>query len=197
MITSTTTVARSVVFAAVLGSGLVAGAANAASAEAPVPAAAAAAPVATSAKWQEQTVKFTYDGITTLYTCDGLEDKVREILLHFGARKDVKVRATGCERGSNLPGRFAWVEATYSALMPTTDSAGAVKGEWSPLVLSPSRPMFMGAGECELVDQMRDVLSKGFTLRGVQYRASCVPHSVSPGSYAVSAEVLKVDAHAQ
>jgi hypothetical protein len=107
------------------------------------------------------------------------------------------VRATGCERGSNLPSRFAWVEATYNALTPAADAEGAVKSAWSPLELSPNRPMFMGAGECELIDQMRDVLSKGFTLREVQYRAFCTPHSVSLGSYAVRAEVLKPVARAE
>jgi hypothetical protein len=185
MMTPRSFVVRSVFLVTALASGLASGQG------------AAAAPAVTGAQWQEQKIKFTYDGITTLYTCDGLEDKVREILLLFGARKDVKVRATGCERGSNLPSRFAWVEATYNALMPTAGSEGVVKTVWSPLVLSPNRPNFMGAGECELIDQMRDVLTKGFTLRGVQYRASCTPHSVSIGSYAVTAEALKADKHAE
>ena len=200
-----TSAARCVGLIAPLGLGLLAAPAFAA-ATATAPAAAAGTattPAATgsAAQWREQTMKFTYDGITTLYTCDGLEDKVRVILLAFGARKDAQVRATGCERGSNLPSRFAWVEANYRYLVPAGggDAAaqGAVKTTWSTIEISPNRPSFMGAGECELIEAMRDALSKGFTLRNVQYRTSCTPHQVSMGSYAVSAEVLKADAHAQ
>ena len=155
---------------------------------------AAAADAPASAQWREQTLKFTYDGITTLYTCDGLEDKVRAILLEFGARKDLKVRATGCDRGMNLPSHFAWVEARYNALVP---GEGTIKGQWSAVEIAPNRPFFMGAGECELIEQMRDALSKGFTLRNMQYRTSCTPHQISVGGFAVTAEVLKADSHAE
>ena len=196
------TAARCAALIAPLAVLLMAGQALGAASTGDVPAASAGAPVAagSGAQWREQTMKFTYDGITTLYTCDGLEDKVRVILLAFGARDDVKVRATGCDRGMNLPTRFAWVEANYSSLVPAaTDSAetGMVKGSWSPIEIAPNRPSFMGAGECELIESMRDALSKGFTLRNVQYRTSCTPHQVSLGSYAVSAEVLKAEAPAK
>ncbi len=183
-----------------------AGQALAAASTGEAPASSVSAPAASlsGAQWHPQTMKFTYNGITTLYTCDGLEDKVRVILLAFGARNDarndVKVRATGCDRGMNLPTRFAWVEANYSSLVPAAaDSAetGMVKGSWSPIEIAPNRPSFMGAGECELIESMRDALSKGFTLRNVQYRTSCIPHQVSLGSYAVSAEVLKTEVPAK
>jgi hypothetical protein len=180
--------------AVALGAIVLAAASLAAAAE--VPAAAGAA-----AQWREQTLKFTYDGITTLYTCDGLEDKVRDILLVFGARKDLKVRASGCDRGVNLPSRFAWVEATYTSLVPATDTQGkataTIKSVWAPIVISPNRPNFMGAGECELIEQMRDALAKGFTLRNLQYRAACTPHQVSLAGYAVTAEALKADTHTE
>ena len=172
-------------------------------AAADAPAASTTAAAGANAQWREQTLKFTYDGITTLYTCDGLEDKVRAILLEFGARKDLKVRAMGCERGVNLPSRFAWVEASYNALVPDTGTPGtepakgAIKGQWSAIEIAPNRPFFMGAGECELIEQMRDALAKGFTLRNVQYRTSCTPHQISVGGYAVTAEVLKADSHAE
>src|SRR5664279_122525 len=78
------------------------------------PPASPAPPVA--AQWKAQRLDFSYTGFTTRYTCDGLEDKVRQILLEFGARKDLKVRATGCEsgpRGPDYPSRFAWVNAEF------------------------------------------------------------------------------------
>src|SRR3984957_19034763 len=51
--------------------------------------------------WQHHKVRFNYVGFTSLYTCDGLEDHVRQILLHIGARKDIDVRATGCPGTTN------------------------------------------------------------------------------------------------
>ena len=152
-----------------------------------------------SAQWQARTLNFTYTGFTTLYTCDGLEGKVREILLALGARKDAKVHATGCDLGRNAPSRFAWVEAKFSALAPGSDAsaADAIKSVWSTVEISPNRPSFMGAGDCELMEGMRDVLPKGFSMRNVQYRTSCTPHQVSLGAFAVKVEVLKAEPHAQ
>ena len=49
-----------------------------------------------SAVWTQKEFKFTYQGFTTKYSCDGLAGKMREILLTFGARKDLKVNRWGC-----------------------------------------------------------------------------------------------------
>jgi hypothetical protein len=147
----------------------------------------------TAAEWHPQQMTLNYSGFTTLYTCDGLEDKVRQILLSFGARKDLKVRASGCNEGSTRPSRIAWVRAEFNTLAPATDPAAAatVKSKWVKVRLEPNRPDFMGAGECELVEQMKDMLQKGFKLRNADYRTSCVPHQVSIADYSVTAEVLK------
>ena len=155
--------------------------------------AAGAEPAATPAQWHQQTMKFDYTGFTAFYSCDGLEGKVREILLTFGARNDARVRATGCNEGQNRPSRFAWVTAEFSALAPAADGAAAdvVKAGWSKVQLAPNRPSYMGAGECELVEQMRGLLQKGFALRNTEYRTSCVPHQVSLADYSVNTEVLK------
>jgi hypothetical protein len=155
--------------------------------------AAAAEPAPTAAQWHKQALKFDYTGFTALYTCDGLEGKVRDILLTFGARKDAKVRATGCSEGPSRPSRFAWVSAEFSSLAPAADPAAAdvVKAGWIRVQLAPNRPSYMGAGECELVEQIRDLLQKGFALRNTEYRTSCMPHQVSMADYSVSTEVLK------
>lgn len=153
----------------------------------------ATAPATTLAQWRDQKLKFDYNGFTALYTCDGLEGKVKQILLTFGARKDLKVRATGCNDGSSHPSKFAWVTAEFSALTPAPDPApaDAVKARWEKVQLAPNRPNYMGAGECELVEQIRDLLQKGFALRNTDYRTGCIPHQISMADYSVSTEVLK------
>src|SRR3954470_18795052 len=111
----------------------------------------------TPAQWRTQKLEFTYSGFTAFYTCEGLESKVRDVLLTFGARRDLKVRAMGCDRAQNKPNKIAWIEAEFSSLVPAKDvSAGdTVQAVWSPVELSPHRPTNMGTGECELVEQMR------------------------------------------
>jgi hypothetical protein len=146
-----------------------------------------------AAQWRMQKLEFNYSGFTTLYTCDGLEQKVREILLEFGARKDLKVRATGCTEGNNQPSRMAWVNAEFSALVPASDpaAADAVKAAWATVRIAPRRPSYMGEGECELVEQIKPMLVKGFSLRNTQYRTTCTPHQVSLSAYAVTTEALR------
>ena len=119
------------------------------------PEAPAAAPV--TAHWQEQKLEFSYSGFTTHYSCDGIEEKVERILLHFGARAGLKVRATGCDMGTRRVGPFAWVKAEFSTLAPGEASAGGenVEARWQVVKLSPHRPMFMDEGECELVEQLK------------------------------------------
>ena len=156
-------------------------------------ASATADPLHTAAQWRTQKLEFTYSGFTAFYTCEGLESKVRDILLTFGARKDLKVRALGCDRAQNKPNKVAWVEAEFSSLAPATDkSAGdTVQATWAPLRLAPNRPTNMGTGECELVDEMRPMLEKGFTMRNTNYQTSCVPKQISVADYSVQTEVLR------
>lgn len=142
------------------------------------------------ASWKHQQLKFNHMGFTSYYTCDALQDKVRQVLKHFGARDGIKVRATGCPGGPNSPSATAWVEADFEALVP--DSAGGdVKTQWKPIRLSANRPSFMGAGECELVDEIKPLLTKGFTLRDLSYTTRCSPHQVTTGDYDVRGEVLQ------
>ena len=144
--------------------------------------------------WQHHKLTFNYYGFTSLYTCDGLEDHVRQILLHLGARKDLTVTATGCPGPFAAPSPNAWVNTDFYSLAPATDTGGSdtVKARWTFLEVTPQRPSFMGDGDCELVQQMKDLITKNFTLRDLQYRANCYPHEVTPDSYAIKAQALRL-----
>src|SRR6266699_5840765 len=48
------------------------------------------------AVWTPRELLFIYQGFTARYSCDGLRDKVRSILLELGAREDLKVTETPC-----------------------------------------------------------------------------------------------------
>ncbi len=144
------------------------------------------------AAWQAHHVEFNYFGITTLYTCDGLEEQVKRILLQLGARKDVKVSARGCP-GIDLPSRTAWVDADFHSLAPATDASAAdnVRAQWTAELLRAQRPNFLGYGDCELVSEMRALISQNFTTRGLDYSAHCFPHVESLDDFEIKTDVLR------
>ena len=153
----------------------------------------AGAPVV-AGTWEHHQARFSYFGITTLYSCDGLEDNTRALLLHLGARKeDAKVNARGCPRGSSVPGRNAIVDVDFYSLSPSADAnaANTVRAQWTPVEVTPTNPHFMGRGDCELVDELKDLISKNFSLRDLNYRTDCVPHQVILDGFSVKAQALK------
>ncbi|HME38499.1 MAG TPA: hypothetical protein VKG63_06010 [Steroidobacteraceae bacterium] len=146
-----------------------------------------------SGSWQHRKVTFNYYGITALYTCDGLETHVRQILLHIGARHDINVTATGCPGGSSTPSHNAWVTADFYSLVPAAgpDESGTVKARWSPMMVTPQQPYFMGDGDCELIQEMKDLITQNFTLRDIKYSTECVPRQLYPDAFAVRGQALK------
>src|SRR5450631_584377 len=75
-----------------------------------------------SAVWTPKEFKFVYQGFTTKYSCDGLRGKVREIVLAFGARKDVQVNSWGCAGRSDKPDPFPGVAVKMNVLEPADAS---------------------------------------------------------------------------
>jgi hypothetical protein len=162
--------------------------AEAAPAETPVAAANLVAGV-----WQHHKVTINYFGITASYSCDALEEHVRNILLHLGARGDAKVNANGCPRGPEVPSHNAWIETDFYTLAPAdpaSASAGTVKAYWAPREVTPHQPYFMGDGDCELIEQMKDLISKNFSLRDVQYHTECVPHEIVVDGFSIKGQAL-------
>jgi hypothetical protein len=142
--------------------------------------------------WVRHQAEFTYYGITALYSCDGLENNIRSLLLHLGARKDAKVDARGCPHGSSVPGHNAIVALDFYTLVPgDANSPNAVQARWTPVTVSPTHPYFMAHGDCELVDEMKDIISKNFSLRDLSYRTDCVPHQINIDDFSIKAQVLK------
>jgi hypothetical protein len=150
------------------------------------------------AAWAQKEFNFTYQGFTTKYSCDGLADKVREILLTFGARKDLKVNRRGCTGRSGVPDPFPGVAVKMSVLVPAS-AATALSGEppvashWQSVKLRLDRSQLSEAGECELVEQVKQKILPLFTTRNVDFRNVCVPHQLNPGGTQLGADVLMAD----
>jgi hypothetical protein len=144
------------------------------------------------AVWQRHQAMIHYFGLTALYSCDGFENKVRQLLLYLGARPDLKVNAIGCNRAFESPGRLADVNADFYTLAPAGEAAAStVTAQWTSVMLRPMVPMFMGYGDCELVRQVKSVVTRDFSNRDLNYSTACTPHEETVSDYQLRGEFLK------
>jgi hypothetical protein len=158
-----------------------------------------------AAEWRVHQTMFTYTGMTSIYSCDGLESKLKLLLRLAGARPDMKVRAT-CSSPSGGPSRLASARLTFATLAESgaaplpQDSAAAktppapapepAMGAWRRVALATRKPFDLDAGDCELVEQFERDLLPYFTTRAKESHLRCVPHQVSFAGIDLKFEVL-------
>ncbi len=149
--------------------------------------AAAAAPPASDTStqhgvWQKHEYTFAYLGFTSTYSCDGLADKLKLLLVAAGARRDAKSRPGACASGYGQPDKFARAYLTFFTLAPTdTPSAtgAGVEGTWRAVALADRSPRDLALGDCELVEQFQQLVLPMFTTRNVENHTRCIPHQNS------------------
>ena len=140
--------------------------------------------------WQKHAYSFAFQGFTSTYSCDGLADKIKLLLIAAGARHDVKSQPGACAAGFGRPDKFARADLTFYTLAPTagnTPTAGGntatdgkpVDGEWRPVSFSGHSPPELATGDCELVEQFRNTLLPMFTTRNLDDHTTCIPHQDS------------------
>jgi hypothetical protein len=145
------------------------------------------------AVWADKELNFVYQGFTTKYSCDGLRDKMRSVLLDLGAeKKTLKVMQMGCSSPSGRPDPFPGVRAKLRVLQPASDSAAnqAVVAHWKPVDLKLRDSIGTDSGECELVEQIRQKVLPLFAARNVELRTNCIPHQASAIEPTLKLEVL-------
>jgi hypothetical protein len=157
----------------------------------------AAAQDGVSAVWVPKHIQFVYQGFTTHYSCDGLQDRIRGMLEKLGAH-DLKVRQFGCVRPSG-PTLFPGVQVDMRVLVPASsadaakvkdkDASSAVQATWRNVVVMPENASYNEQGDCELIEQFKRDFLPLFATRNVQYGSTCVPHQLTLGTH-LSAEVL-------
>ncbi len=155
----------------------------------------AAAPrAAVQGVWQKHEYDFAYMGFTTTYSCDGLADKIKLLLIAAGARQDAKSRAGACANGFGRPDKFARASLTFYTLAPvasvTTADSKPVEAVWRPVSFAYRSPRELTAGDCELVEQFRNNVLPMFTTRNVDNHTTCVPHQESGSNISLRFESL-------
>lgn len=142
----------------------------------------AGAPPQEPGVWQKHEYSFAFMGFTSTYSCDGLADKLKILLIAAGARADLKARAGACPSGFGRPDKFARADLTFYTLGPPGSGPGDAKtvdGTWLPVAISRRQPRELGTGDCELVEQFRSGVLPMFTTRNVESHITCVPHQLS------------------
>src|ERR1700739_3181229 len=71
------------------------------------------------AVWTDKELTYVYQGFTTRYSCDGLRDKIRGVLLDLGAdKKTLKVLQLGCSSPDGRPDPFPGVRVKVKVVQP-------------------------------------------------------------------------------
>jgi hypothetical protein len=149
-----------------------------------------------SAVWTPKELLFIYQGFTSTYSCDGLRDKVRGILLKLGAR-DLQLTETPCSE-LGRPDPFPGVRIKMHVLQPAGDKSAAagtqpVPSHWKMVDLTPQHDAVSAAGECELIEQVKQSILPLFATRNVEYSSNCLPHQLQIGATRLRAQVLLPD----
>jgi hypothetical protein len=171
-----------------------------------------------SAVWVEHEIDFTYMGLTSYYSCDGLRDKLRWILEQIGAKPGFRVTTRGCVRMSGpelMPGARIVAalpaEATPEVLEKLASEAtkrelvaratGGSEAAQEATAQFPARPRQTGFksspngriqdGDCELMQQVRDRVLVPMGARILEDDVRCAPRSVSMGSVRLVVETLE------
>jgi hypothetical protein len=144
-------------------------------------AAQAQAPAHEPGIWQKHQYSFVYMGFTSTYSCDGLADKLKLLLLSAGARADSTSRAGACSSGYGHPDKFARAELTFYTLEPAGSSTSSppVDGMWHAVTIGARSPRDLAAGDCELVEQFSAKVLPMFAARNIEPRTACIPHQDS------------------
>ncbi len=153
-----------------------------------------AASQASPGAWQSHKYSFQYMGFTSTYSCDGLADKLRTLLIFAGARADLKSQPGACASGFGRPDKFARADLTFSTLAPAQGEAAPVakpvNGAWRPVAITSFSPRNLRVGDCELVEQFRSQVLPMFTTRNVVSNTACVPHQESGSNIDLKFEVF-------
>lgn len=145
--------------------------------------------------WTPKEKRYTFMGFTEHYSCDGLRDKIRTTLLKLGASKDLKVSEMACPNGFGRPTTFPGVNINMQVLIPAgaNTEAKPVPAHWQTVDLTAHRDPLDVAGDCELIEQIKQQILPLFTTRNVEYKSTCIPNQLEVGGTQLRLEVLVAD----
>lgn len=132
--------------------------------------------------WTRHEYSLVSMGFTSTYSCDGLADILKQLLIAAGARADAKAQPGGCAEGFGRPEAIARANLIFYTLSPDTSQTAdgqKIQGIWRPVGFAIRSPRQLMLGHCELVEQFRAQVLPLFTTRNLVDKTTCVPHQDS------------------
>lgn len=153
------------------------------------------------AVWKEQRLDFSYMGRTARYSCQGLRDKMRALLLDLGARRDLQVSLGACDesaplRRGYLGPRLSIVFSSPALPDPSAKPAHpgdlmAVDARYEPFTLTSDAFKNYDVGDCELVEEfVREILPR-LNAKVEKQDITCIPYQTSGSHFFVRGETLR------
>jgi hypothetical protein len=153
------------------------------------------------AVWKEQHLEFSYMGRTARYSCQGLRDKMRSLLLDLGARRDLQVALLGCDESAPLRRGYLGPRLSLTFSSPALPDAIAkplhpgdlavVDARYEPFTLTSDAFRNYGVGDCELVEEFAREILPHFSARNVKQDITCIPYQASGSHFFVRGEILR------
>jgi hypothetical protein len=170
------------------------------------------------AVWVQKEINFPYRGLTAYYSCDGLRLRVMSILKEIGARPGFKVDVRMCPNYPR-PEVMPWVYITAALPQPATpellaelakpdskqelvsrvqgkdapaqEATAQFPAKWQRIAIRGTQTGPVQLGDCELVDEMAEMVFVQLGARIVENQMACVPKQVTPGSIRLTLEVMQ------
>jgi hypothetical protein len=145
------------------------------------------------AVWKEQHLSFLYAGRTSRYSCDGLRDKVRAMLLDMGARRDLTITTLGCaEPAPRLNIVYSTPAPADAKLKPLhSGDLAAVDARFEPFIITSDVFRNMGMADCELVEDFARQILPLLVTRDLKLDISCGAALQRGGRFLVRGEILR------
>lgn len=171
------------------------------------------------AVWRVQEIHFQYIGFTTQYSCDALRDRVRTVITQLGVHEASVVNVAACTELSG-PAKHPSVRIVMAYPVSATDDnlqAIAQDGKRAELIAAMQRkskkPVTIGtepfdservpvvlsskamspsssAGDCELLEQLRDRVVKPMGGHIAKDELRCMPYQGTAGNSRLTVDML-------
>jgi hypothetical protein len=153
------------------------------------------------AVWKEQHLEFSYLGLTARYSCQGLRDKMRSLLLDLGARRDLQVALFSCDESAPLGRGYIGPRLSLVFSSPALPDASvkplhpgdlmAVDARYEPFTLTSDAFRNYGVGDCELIEEFAREILPRLSARNVKQDITCMPYQASGSRFFVRGEILR------
>lgn len=148
------------------------------------------------AEWKEVNARFWFSSFDTYYNCRTLAKKFETLLIHYGARDDVKVRAGGCNSMSRVDNTIS-IRANFAVPQMvdlTSQVAGESDADNGPFKVASTEKRIkdierrtIANNECVVVKHFRDHLLKEFGHEITHDIRSCISGHPNTGARSFSA----------